>query len=73
MTIEDLAGMIQRNVPTKDEMNGKFSELKGGLKGEIREVRNELHEVNVRLDSIQETVERIDDKDLPKPCYQCRR
>jgi len=65
MTIEDLAGMIQRNIPTKDEMNAKFNELEVELKSEIQELRNCFWEVKEELQEVHEVVKRIDGKDLP--------
>ena len=76
MTIEDLAGMMERNFPTKDEMNAKFNELrvevKTGIDGlrsefksEIREVRNGLDDVKIELEEVHDIVKRIDGTDLP--------
>jgi archaellum component FlaC len=72
MTIEDLAGMMERNFPTKDEMSSKFNELRvefkgeiGGVRGEIQEVRNGLWEVKNELEEVHEIVKRIDGQDLP--------
>ena len=61
MTIEDLAGMIGRNIPTKNEMNLKFDEVRV----EIREIRNGLDDVKIELEEVHEVVNRIDGKDLP--------
>ena len=65
MTIEDLVGMMERNFPTKEEMNIKFSELKGELKSEIQEVKRDLQEVKIELEEVHDVVRRIDGQDLP--------
>ena len=76
MTIEDLAGMIQRNIPTKDEMNEEFDKLrtemsskitaaKTELRDEIRETRNDIMEIGVKFEYTEDVVRRIDGKDLP--------
>jgi len=61
MTIEDLAGMIERNLPTKEDIK----KLRLELRDEIREVRNGLGEVKTELEEVHEVVRRIDGKDLP--------
>jgi len=69
MTIEDLAAMIERNIPTKDEINGKFNELRYELKGDlqtgIHSVKEEIREVKLELEEVHDIVDRIDGKDLP--------
>src|SRR3989338_3010753 len=76
MTIEDLAGMIERNLPTKEdvkklrfEIEGQISGLRSELKDEIwgfrTELKNEIQESKVELEEVHDIVKRIDGKDLP--------
>ena len=79
MTIEDLAGMIERNLPKKEDINGikeKIDIVKDKLSGEIqslrseykkdiREVKGDIWGIKIELEEVHEIVKRIDEKDLP--------
>ncbi len=64
MTIEDLAGMIERNLPTKEDIKKLKFEFKDEIWGIRTELKNEIQEVKIELEDVHEIVKRIDEKDL---------
>ena len=72
MTIEDLAAMMQRNFPSKEDFNNEINSVKGYIKRvevklseEINEVKLGLWDVKVELEEVHEVVKRIDVQELP--------
>ena len=61
MTIEDLAGMMQRNFSSKEDIHN----LESKINTQIQEVTNGLWDVKTELEEVHEIVKRIDEKDLP--------
>lgn len=65
MTIEDLAGMLERNFPTKEDLKKELNLFESRISGEIQEVRRDLWETKTELEEVHDIVKRIDEKDLP--------
>ena len=56
MTVDDLAGIISRTLPTKEDMNGIKGEMRSGFDG----INKRLDKIELRLESLEERMEEIE-------------
>ncbi len=56
MTVDDLAEIIARTLPTKEDMNGVKGEMRSGFTG----INKRLDKIELRLEALEERMDEVE-------------